>query len=812
MKKPTSAAHIKILPQKTNFIVAPPDSSSQTIPSPYLSSLPLVDWRGDLTMFNGFTGTIPSKELININWHEIVKTIKPDEVKCIIDKNRGEYFIPCLLKDAPLVGNTLAAAKASGKECIGKMRSKNHVTKANMLVIDIDGLSQDFVISISDKLKSEGITSLVFTTFSNGNPLKPGFRARLITPLDRALDVDEYRAAWIGFDIVYCDGEAGKADLSGSNLYQQQGKWCCHVDRKEHASFWLNQSGVACANTLIAQAPVVVKRETKIYDVAPNIDYPPADANKIADKCQQIGAFRDNRGADQSEPTWFDCLGIVGHCVDGGSLCHEWSNGHDNYNHFQTEKKLAHRLGAPPTTCDQFKRSNLDGCIGCTQTCKSPIALGQQRDDEADIKALAKLSQFDYDRVRHDKAEELGVQLKTLDAKVKDARKSNVVKSEPVEIEPYHEAVNPAELFDEIKALYLMHIIMDTNQAIAATLWTVMTWLTDEVDVLPLLLINAPERSCGKTQVLDMVSRLSCRPMVGANITTAVLFRCIDTMHPTLFIDEIDTFLKKNIEIQGLINAGHTRTSAYVWRLVGDNHEPKQFSVWAPKAFAGINLPKHLSEATLSRGIVINMRRKLANEAVIRIRRTDKANFEVLKSKLARFAQDYSDLIRNTQIDLPDELSDRDQDNWEPLLTIAQCAGNEWLKVATEAALNLSKSENVLSINTELLSDIREIFAAHHEGKMSSADVIETLVKDTEAPWVTWNRGKPLGARQLAKLLEPYGIKTKNLKFGMHTLKGFELAQFEDAFARYLAPADLRNDEPKGYIFVDISVQPKGAT
>jgi hypothetical protein len=509
MKKPTSAAHIKILPQKTNFIVAPPDSSSQTIPSPYLSSLPLVDWRGDLTMFNGFTGTIPSKELININWHEIVKTIKPDEVKCIIDKNRGEYFIPCLLKDAPLVGNTLAAANVSGKECIGKMRSKNHVTKANMLVIDIDGLSQDFVISISDKLKSEGITSLVFTTFSNGNPLKPGFRARLITPLDRALDVDEYRAAWIGFDTVYCDGEAGKADLSGSNLYQQQGKWCCHVDRKEHASFWLNQSGVACANTLIAQAPVVVKRETKIYDVAPNIDYPPADANKIADKCQQIGAFRDNRGADQSEPTWFDCLGIVGHCVDGGSLCHEWSNGHDNYNHFQTEKKLAHRLGAPPTTCDQFKRSNLDGCIGCTQTCKSPIALGQQRDDEADIKALAKLSQFDYDRVRHDKAEELGVQLKTLDAKVKDARKSNVVKSEPVEIEPYHEEVNPAELFDEIKALYLMHIIMNNNQAIAATLWTVMTWVTDDVDFLPLLLINAPERACGKTQLLDMVSQFS---------------------------------------------------------------------------------------------------------------------------------------------------------------------------------------------------------------------------------------------------------------------------------------------------------------
>ena len=713
------------------------------------------------------------------------------------------------MKDAPLIGTTLALAEEEGESTVGKMRSKQHVTPANILVIDIDGISKSNLDLASEKMKHDDVTFLAYTTFSQG--LKTDMRVRLALPLDRAITVEEYPTAWHGFDALYFKGEIGELDPSGAKLYQQQALWCCHPERLDQADSWEHKAGVISADSLIKKA---TKQLETIKVVAKGkTDYPTADANKIADKCQQIGAFRDKKGAGQSEPTWFDCLGIVGHCVDGGSLCHEWSNGHDNYNHFQTEKKLAHRLGAPPTTCDQFKRSNLDGCIGCTQTCKSPIALGQQRDDEADIKALAKLSQFDYDRVRHDKAEELGVQLKTLDAKVKDARKSNVVKSEPVEIEPYHEAVNPAELFDEIKALYLMHIIMDTNQAIAATLWTVMTWLTDEVDVLPLLLINAPERSCGKTQVLDMVSRLSCRPMVGANITTAVLFRCIDTMHPTLFIDEIDTFLKKNIEIQGLINAGHTRTSAYVWRLVGDNHEPKQFSVWAPKAFAGINLPKHLSEATLSRGIVINMRRKLANEAVIRIRRTDKANFEVLKSKLARFAQDYSDLIRNTQIDLPDELSDRDQDNWEPLLTIAQCAGNEWLKVAIEAALNLTKSENVLSINTELLSDIREIFAAHHEGKMRSADVIETLVKDTEAPWATWNHGKPFSARQLTKLLEPYGIKTKNLKFGpYHTLKGFELAQFEDAFERYLEPEilpQIRNDTPQAMNYKPSSVADK---
>jgi Protein of unknown function (DUF3631) len=770
---------------------------------------PLTDWQGSITIFKSFTGTRPNTELVDVSWDEVVNTIKPNSPTVLEDKTKGQCFLPCALKDAPLIGTTLALAEEEGESTVGKMCSKQHVTPANILVIDIDGISKSNLDLASEKMKHDDVTFLAYTTFSQG--LKTDMRVRLALPLDRAITVEEYPTAWHGFDALYFKGEIGELDPSGAKLYQQQALWCCHPERLDQADSWEHKAGVIFADSLIKKA---TKQLETIKVVAKGkTDYPPADANKIADKCQQIGAFRDNRGADQSEPTWFDCLGIVGHCVDGGSLCHEWSNGHDNYNHFQTEKKLAHRLATPPTTCDQFKRSNPDGCIGCTQTCKSPIALGQQRDDEADIKALAKLSQFDYDRVRHDKAEELGVQLKTLDAKVKDARKSNVVKSEPVEIEPYHEEVNPAELFDEIKALYLMHIIMDTNQAIAATLWTVMTWVTDEVNVLPLLLINAPERACGKTQLLGMVSLFSCRSMVCSNITTAVLFRCIDTMHPTLFIDEIDTFLKKNIEIQGLINAGHTRTSAYVWRLVGDNHEPKQFSVWAPKAFAGINLPKHLSEATLSRGIVINMRRKLANESVIRIRRTDKANFEVLKSKLARFAQDYSDLIRNTQIDLPDELSDRDQDNWEPLLTIAQCAGNEWLTDANEAALNLSKSENVVSINTELLSDIREIFAAHHEGKMSSADLIKLLVSDSEAPWATWNNVKPFSARQLTKLLEPYGIKTKNLKFGpYHTLKGFELAQFEDAFDRYLEHEilpQIRNDAPQAMNYMPSSVADK---
>ena len=75
-------------------------------------------------------------------------------------------------------------------------------------------------------------------------------------------------------------------------------------------------------------------------------------------------------------------------------------------------------------------------------------------------------------------------------------------------------------------------------------------------------------------------------------------------------------------------------------RLVGEDHTPKNFSVWCPKVVAGIAIQKHLPSATMSRGIVINMRRKMKHEKVKRIRHADLNGCDILQSKLARFALD----------------------------------------------------------------------------------------------------------------------------------------------------------------------------
>jgi hypothetical protein len=417
-------------------------------------------------------------------------------------------------------------------------------------------------------------------------------------------------------------------------------------------------------------------------------------------------------------------------------------------------------------------------------------------ESESEIVArLAAMKQQDYDRIRKSEAKALGVQVTTLDGMVKAARDEDSASERLpfVEVEPHADPIDPALVLDEVVDIILRYVVMDKTQAEAAALWITMTWFIDDVEVAALAIITAPEKSCGKSQLLTIFGYLAARPLSAANSTASFLFRAITAWRPTLLVDEADTFIRENDELKGLVNAGHTRANAFVGRTVsvGDGYEPRMFDVWGAKAFAGISLEKHLPDATMSRGIVISLRRKMAHEKVDRLRHADKTTFAATASKLARFAEDYSEQVRAARPVLPDELSDRSQDNWESLLAIAGCAGPAWRERATRAALALSgTAEATVSAGNELLADIQYVFEQKRTFKISTVDLIEALVSDEERAWATYNRGKPLSPRQLAKQLGAYGIKPKTVRLAHGTPKGYDADQFTDAFARYLSTSD----------------------
>ena len=104
-------------------------------------------------------------------------------------------------------------------------------------------------------------------------------------------------------------------------------------------------------------------------------EYPPSDPQLMADKCQFFDAMRKTVGAEQSEPEWFSALGVLSKCVNGDSVAQLWSSGHSGYSFEGTRKKLQQWKGVGPTTCERIRLQSA-ACIGCKQTCKSPIQLG----------------------------------------------------------------------------------------------------------------------------------------------------------------------------------------------------------------------------------------------------------------------------------------------------------------------------------------------------------------------------------------------------------------------------------------------------
>ena len=402
---------------------------------------------------------------------------------------------------------------------------------------------------------------------------------------------------------------------------------------------------------------------------------------------------------------------------------------------------------------------------------------------------MAALKPHQYERVRKEEAKSLRVRPSILDSDVKDARQeSNQDDSPFTDIEPYHESIDPAQLLDDITDTILRFIVMDKYQAQLAALWVCACWFLDVIHAASIALINAPEKACGKTQLLTVLGKLAPRTAQASGISPSVLFRMIEAYQPTLFIDEIETLLKDNDDLRRLINAGHTRDSAYVWRNVakGDDFVPTSFKVWGMKAIAGINAIK-LAETVTSRSIIFELRRKKADEKVQRLRQAEPDLFSTLASKLARFADDCSTNVRDAHPSLPEALDDRAQDNFEPLLAIADVAGGHWPDTAFKAALKLSGATlTTQSTASELLADIQKVFEEKEIDKIGTKDLIDALISDEEKSWATYNRGKPISPMQISNLLAGYGIKSKTIRTGYGTAKGFEISQFEDAFNRYL--------------------------
>jgi putative DNA primase/helicase len=397
--------------------------------------------------------------------------------------------------------------------------------------------------------------------------------------------------------------------------------------------------------------------------------------------------------------------------------------------------------------------------------------------------------------------------------KEEDAQGSPIVFDK--EPEPYPEPVDGDELLDELEALIQKHVVTTKHNRIAISLWIVLSYLIDEVETLPLLVINSPTKRCGKTRLVDLITRLVPKPITGVSFSSATIFRIIEKYCPTLLVDEGDTMFRDNEELRQVFNGGHTLTDPYVYRCVGDDHEPRRFSVWAAKVISLIGkLPPTLTD----RSVIVKMARRAKGEKAERLRKTPKQTWIQLRQKIKRWVKDnhsaIADACEEILPTMPDVFNDRAEENWVPLTAIAKLASAKWLALTGEAMKDLEGYDVEDDSPAEyLIKALERLFcqrlAKDHESKLfsldkyddfhiASSEIVTALNKDKDAPWADWHNGQGLTEHKFAQLLREFDVTPEQQRHGKEGRpRGYRYGTLKPVFARYPSPPAKEESDKK---------------
>jgi Protein of unknown function (DUF3631) len=351
-------------------------------------------------------------------------------------------------------------------------------------------------------------------------------------------------------------------------------------------------------------------------------------------------------------------------------------------------------------------------------------------------------------------------------------------------------------VLDDLFAYIRRFVSLSQSQARVAALWVVHTYTFATAYATPYLAITSVEKQSGKTRLLEVFETVVANAWLTGRVTAAVLIRKIDADQPTLLLDESDAAFGGDKEyaeaLRGVLNTGHRKggkSSCCVGQ--GANIGCRDFSTFCPKAIAGIG---KLPDTVADRAIPLRLKRAAPGEGVERFRARDvETDAAALRERIEEWCASIAGKLPEARPELPEALTDRQQDGAEPLLAIADAAGREWPEAARRALIELCAEAQAMDQSTGrlLLVDIRQVFESGGTDRFASVQLVATLLEIDSSPWNEISRGKPLTPFRLAQLLQGYAIAPHSIRIGDRTPKGYERKDFRDAFLRYLRIVDI---------------------
>jgi Protein of unknown function (DUF3631) len=343
----------------------------------------------------------------------------------------------------------------------------------------------------------------------------------------------------------------------------------------------------------------------------------------------------------------------------------------------------------------------------------------------------------------------------------------------------------PATVLDNIKTYIGRYVQVGADEMHVLALWVLHTW-TFRGDMptpltTPYLYIYSAERRSGKTRLLEVLETIIRNPLRAADVTSPVLFRAIESLNPTILLDEVDAIWSgaKNEELRGVLNAGYKR-GGFVYRV--ERFEPRQFNVFGPKALAGIDNAM-LPDTVRDRCMPIHMHRQAAgtSEAFYSYDVADSS--EALLSEIeAWVSKNWPRISESHRPAAIDGIGDRAWEISMPLVMLANAFGAKVTADTRKAIKRLLTAEEVLSPQAQLLSDIRDLFNGPEgaKGTLPGAYITDKL-NEAGTGAGGWT-GKLLASR-----LHPYGVKPTTVRHNNVVARGYRRKDFEPVWTAYLS-------------------------
>lgn len=356
-----------------------------------------------------------------------------------------------------------------------------------------------------------------------------------------------------------------------------------------------------------------------------------------------------------------------------------------------------------------------------------------------------------------------------------------------------------AEVLDGIDAFLGRYVAYpDAHARHAHTLWIAHTWFMDCWYTTPRLAFISPEAGSGKTRALTISQHLVPHPDLTADLTPAYLFHSVNLhmteygARPTLLYDEFDTVFtngRGNAYMRRLIDAGHAKNATINRMVSRKNGGPTRYEIYAAMAMAGMMDIWDLPQTIKTRSVVIRMQRRAPEEVVERWdRRTAQPEAERLVDQLrfwAEFVHNHAAADGGYIPEIPDKVTDRDRDVWEPLLAVAELAGGHWPATARAAAVafvEATGNKSVPSQGVQLLWDIKQVFDKTGVEVMFTTRLLSELAQLEDSDW------GGLVPKVLGRMLSRYNVSPADQRIGERHRKGYRRSYFTEAWRRYPPP------------------------